>query len=665
MKRTLLRSLQAFLMTIVLMLTMVVQPATAATQVHYGESYHVENQSSDGKSYLDVCGLYDYCGSPPETHPKVFTNEKPDRANLGTGTWKIESATGAEDGSSVSIGDLVYLQNQWFFDFNGERFDYQTYLDVDTCNPVDSGWTTQLNVYSYRLDPDRVGEGTGTWKIESATGAEDGSPVFLGDLVYLQNQWSGGNSYLSADELNPSFSCDNSKLNVVTHAEPDRAEEGTGTWKIIGISHPVVNKPIPNQVTTVGQNYIYTIPADTFTDADGDELTLSATLEDGSPLPAWLTFDPLTNTFSGTPAAGDVGTVTIKVSASDGVGTASTTFTLTVNDICRISAGELTGDCVVTLPDDGTPVTVPVEIQTPADPYKLPLDLMLLQDLSGSFIDDLDTLDKVVPNLVSELQNLQPDTYFGLSAFIDKPIPDLGLSEDYVYKTFLPLTADSEAFQNKVDSLAITSPYSGNDGPEASLEALLQVAVRAQSELGARQSARSAVIVSTDADYHKAGDGAESGIYTPNNGNAVLDGGGTGEDYPSVEQVKAAINKANLLPIFLVTSNVIDTYNDLVSELGVGAVVELTSDSSNLIEALKDALEIVNQQLTIVVNGDDCDYVTNVEPEYFNDIEPGSEVTTNVTFSYPGDCIDDSVTIRAIGLGDLDIQVFVNLTDID
>ena len=203
------------------------------------------------------------------------------------------------------------------------------------------------------------------------------------------------------------------------------------------------------------------------------------------------------------------------------------------------------------------------------------------------------------------------------------------------------------------------------DGPKASLEALLQVAVRAQSELGARQSARSAVIVSTDDNYHKAGDGAQARIYTPNNGDAVLDGNGTGEDYPSVEQVKTAINNANLLPIFLVTRENLSYYNGLVSWLGVGAVVELEANSSNLIEALKDALEIVNQNLTIVVIDDEFGYVTDVDPDQFNDIEPRAEITTDVTFSYPGDGSDDSVTIRALGLGDLVIDVVVNLTDID
>ncbi|NEQ09974.1 MAG: hypothetical protein F6K37_29775 [Moorea sp. SIO4E2] len=660
MKRTLLRSLQAFLMTIVLMLTMVVQPATAAIQVNYGESYHLENQWSDGKSYLDTCGLYDYCDSPNE-ESKVFTDQKPDRVEAGTGLWAIQSATGLENGTVVSIGDLVYLQNKWFSE--GVK---KGYLNVDACAASQS--TVQLEVFTPFVTTPDYQAGTGTWKIESATGAENGTPVSTSDLIYLQNQWSGGKSYLDAFGDSHTYCTDTTKHKVATNPKADRIGQGTGTWKLIPTNiAPEVNGSIPDQVTTVSQNYIYTIPAETFTDPDGDELALSATLEDGSPLPTWLTFDPSTNTFFGTPAAGDIGTVTIKVSASDGIVivTASTTFTLTVNDICRVSAvGESPAECVVTLPDDGTPVTVPVEIQTPAEATTLPLDLMLLQDLSSSFGNDLPVLRSLVPNLVSELRSLQPDTNFGLTAFVDKAISPFGNGGDYVYRTVLKLTADSDAFQNGVNSLIIKS---GGDDPEASLEALLQVAVRAQSELGARQSARSAVIVSTDARYHKAGDGitAKLPISTPNNGDAILDGGGTGEDYPSVAQVKAAINNANLLPIFLVTSDVKPDYEGLVSQLGVGAVVELKADSSNLIDALKNALEIVNQNLTIVVLGDEFGYVTDVDPDQFNDIEPGSEVTTNVTFQYPGAGSDDELTIRAIGLGDLVIDVVVNLTDID
>ncbi|MBI0432194.1 putative Ig domain-containing protein, partial [Pectobacterium parmentieri] len=71
----------------------------------------------------------------------------------------------------------------------------------------------------------------------------------------------------------------------------------------------------------------------TFIDPDGDTLTLSATLADGSPLPSWITFNPATGTFSGTPGNGDVGNLTIKVTANDGDASVSTTFSLTVTNV--------------------------------------------------------------------------------------------------------------------------------------------------------------------------------------------------------------------------------------------------------------------------------------------------------------------------------------------
>jgi len=70
---------------------------------------------------------------------------------------------------------------------------------------------------------------------------------------------------------------------------------------------------------------------DPFTDADGDPLAYTVTLAGGSPLPAWLTFDEGTLTFSGTPARADVGEYVITVSVDDGQGgTAEASFTLHV-----------------------------------------------------------------------------------------------------------------------------------------------------------------------------------------------------------------------------------------------------------------------------------------------------------------------------------------------
>ena len=91
----------------------------------------------------------------------------------------------------------------------------------------------------------------------------------------------------------------------------------TGT--IAANNAPVVATAIPDQSATVGVAFRYQIPAGTFTDADSDTLTYSAE-KDGtprSPLPTWLSFDPTTLTFTGTPQASDAETLTVSVRAAD------------------------------------------------------------------------------------------------------------------------------------------------------------------------------------------------------------------------------------------------------------------------------------------------------------------------------------------------------------
>ncbi|MGH8634540.1 MAG: putative Ig domain-containing protein, partial [Burkholderiales bacterium] len=81
---------------------------------------------------------------------------------------------------------------------------------------------------------------------------------------------------------------------------------------------PVLGVPIAGQTAQEDSAFSFVLPAGTFADADaGDALTFSAGLADGSPLPGWLRFDGTTQSFSGTPANEEVGTVSVKVTATD------------------------------------------------------------------------------------------------------------------------------------------------------------------------------------------------------------------------------------------------------------------------------------------------------------------------------------------------------------
>ena len=86
------------------------------------------------------------------------------------------------------------------------------------------------------------------------------------------------------------------------------------------------------------QAFAFAVPAGTFADADSAEaLAFAATLEDGSALPDWLSFDAASGVFSGTPGSGDVGLLRIRLEAYDALGaSAHDVFSLDVSEANRV-----------------------------------------------------------------------------------------------------------------------------------------------------------------------------------------------------------------------------------------------------------------------------------------------------------------------------------------
>jgi VCBS repeat-containing protein len=111
---------------------------------------------------------------------------------------------------------------------------------------------------------------------------------------------------------------------------------------------PVVSAPLADRSVTVGSGLNFSFGLSAFTDVESTSLTYTAARANGSTLPTWLSFNAGTRTFSGTPALGDVGTVSLKVMASDGSLSASDIFDLVVNPRANASP---TGTVTIT----GTP----------------------------------------------------------------------------------------------------------------------------------------------------------------------------------------------------------------------------------------------------------------------------------------------------------------------
>ncbi|KAB1088260.1 tandem-95 repeat protein [Neorhizobium galegae] len=95
---------------------------------------------------------------------------------------------------------------------------------------------------------------------------------------------------------------------------------------------PVLVQPIADQSIAEEGTISFQVPAGTFSDIDS-ALTYTATLGDGSALPAWLHFDAGTGTFSGVAPLNYNGSFDVKVTATDGLNDVSDTFNIAVTPV--------------------------------------------------------------------------------------------------------------------------------------------------------------------------------------------------------------------------------------------------------------------------------------------------------------------------------------------
>jgi hypothetical protein len=80
----------------------------------------------------------------------------------------------------------------------------------------------------------------------------------------------------------------------------------------------LINRAITDQFAEPGGVTTFSLPADAFAHSNTTvQLSLSARQADGSPLPPWLTFNPLQGTFQAIPPAGFQGQIEIAVTARD------------------------------------------------------------------------------------------------------------------------------------------------------------------------------------------------------------------------------------------------------------------------------------------------------------------------------------------------------------
>ena len=243
------------------------------------------------------------------------------RINSGGGTQNFGGEAWAPDqyftgGTPYSTGSAISNTTQ------DQIYQSERYGNVSYAIPVSSAGTYAVDLHLAEIYFNTTGSRVFNINIENGQFVRN-------NLDLIQTIGSMNQAYvLRADNLNIT----DGTINITFTSVVDNA-------KISGISvgryntPPVVANGLPDKTAVVGQQFNFTFPSNTFSDADpATVLTYSASLSDGNPLPSWLTFNANTRIFTGTPAVGNVGTLGVRVTASDGNGgSANDIFILTVS----------------------------------------------------------------------------------------------------------------------------------------------------------------------------------------------------------------------------------------------------------------------------------------------------------------------------------------------
>jgi|GEM_PF-1102235 len=264
---------------------------------------------------------------------------------------------------------------------DGEADVSQTFtLNVENVNDAP---TLVADIEDQSIDEDTA------FNLETSSHFED---VDVGDQLTFSAELSNGDplpDWLAFDPATGTFSgtprnADVGALEVTVTASD--GEESTNATFAIDVANtndgPVVTSEILNQLATEDTPFSLDV-SDNFADVDlGDVLSFSATLEDGSPLPDWLSIDSETGELSGSPSNDDVGDLTIVVTASDGEATATDTFGLSVENT-----------------NDGPMVVTPIDDASTDEDSLFELD-------TASHFDDIDQGDTL--SFSATLENGEP-----------------------------------------------------------------------------------------------------------------------------------------------------------------------------------------------------------------------------------------------------------------
>ena len=225
--------------------------------------------------------------------------------------------------------------------------------------------------------------------LESQTPAQawtEGNPVALalaGSFMDPQGEPQSYSATLSGGAALPYWLKFNTQTDILTGTPPNIAATlaitvtatdtsslaASETFQASVLATPTVTDQTPTQSWTAASPVSLALPANTFTDPQGESLAFTATLSNGRTLPGWLTFNAVTDSFTGT-ALATASNLSIKVTATDTSGlSASETFSANVAGAASTKPPPLPGITVAPTPNQDWTGGEKVNFQLPANTF--------------------------------------------------------------------------------------------------------------------------------------------------------------------------------------------------------------------------------------------------------------------------------------------------------
>lgn len=284
------------------------------------------------------------------------------------------------------------------------------------------------------------------------------------------------------------------------------------------------------------------------------------------------------------------------------------------------------------LKDATTDVTFPITVP-PASVSSL--DVLFLIDTTGSYGDDIDTLQAKAEEIINNLSGRGIDVQFGVASFADFPFNPYGdaSSGDKAFYLNQSITGNTDAVINAINQLDNPLHW-GYDEPESQLEALYQCATGMGRDLsgdgnftdpgelrpaniGWRTGSLKIILFATDAPFHDP----DKETYYGANFTQTID----------------ALKAKGIKVMGLQSGSMAQTSVDMkrITDATDGSLYALSSNSGEIADkiaqGITEALKEVKLGIQKISEGR---WVTNISPEAYTSVKPGE--TRNFTITLKG-----------------------------